>query len=75
MYKILILGSLILSACVSSNTVYLRQVYYNAQTNEIVQCGPFTVLDYREERTILASLSDCVEDYQRQGYERMPEPN
>jgi hypothetical protein len=41
----------------------------NPQTGEIMKCGPYYPgggLGYRRER-------DCIQDFQRQGWERVPE--
>ena len=68
--KILLLA-IFLYGCAMSETVYLQ----NAE-GELVQCGPYT--NYGNIPNAVDStrtqLRDCVGDYQRQGYERVPEP-
>jgi hypothetical protein len=63
--------ALALSACATSETVYLRN-----PAGQTAQCGPYT--DYGNipsaNLTTQIQLRDCVADYQRQGYERAQAP-
>ena len=57
--------------CATSETVYLRNA-----ADQTVKCGPYT--DYGNipsaHVTSHSQLRDCIADYQRQGYERIPTP-
>jgi hypothetical protein len=59
---------LFLAAC-STDPVYLK----NTGTGAMVQCGPY---DNRGLQSAASALreSQCISDYQRQGYERVPGP-
>ena len=72
--KRVILFSLVflVAACASSEVVYLK----NPQTSQTVQCGPYTKYGNipAANETTLQELRYCVNDYQRQGYIRVPKP-
>ena len=61
------------AGCVSSDTVYMRNM-----AGEMVQCGPYsvpyTVYAPISVQTLDNQLRGCVEDYRRQGYERVAMP-
>jgi len=59
------------AGCASSETVYLANA--NGQK---VQCGPYRGYGSlpMQARQAQISLRDCVDDYQRQGYNRVPGP-
>lgn len=63
----------LLAGCVSSDTVYLRNM-----SGEIAKCGPYsvpyTVYAPISVQTLDNQLRGCVEDYRRQGYERVAMP-
>ncbi len=72
MFKVVIILTLVaLAGCATSELVYLQ----NASGLK-VQCGPYT--DYgnvsRANMVAHKKLRDCISDYQRQGYERIPGP-
>ena len=50
-------------AC-QSDSLRLR----NPHTGEIAQCGPYGQMS---SKTAAATREQCIEEYQRQGYERM----
>ena len=56
----LFLGCLLFAGC--SETVTLR----HPKTGTTVTCGPYFYFGYR------APMAQCVTDYQRQGFERIP---
>ena len=68
---IIILMAIGLAGCATSETVYLKNV-----SNQTVKCGPYT--NYGDipsaNVTTQNQLRDCIADYQRQGYERVPVP-
>ena len=67
----IILMAIGLAGCAISETVYLQNA-----SSQTVQCGPYT--DYGDissaNVTTQNELRDCITDYQRQGYERVPDP-
>jgi uncharacterized protein YcfL len=66
----LALTLLSLAGCLSTQTVLLR----HPQTGVVMKCGP-----YRYSTPIAGAVTmehlKCIEDYQRQGYERVPSPD
>ena len=67
-----------LDGCATSGTVHLKNA-----NGEMVQCGPLTMIwattstgygTVSGPAMNTAQIRDCVSDYQRQGYERIPEP-
>lgn len=73
MRTIIVLGLTVLGlvGCATSEIVHLRNA-----TGDTVKCGPFTTSG---NAAIAAQVShqklrDCITDYQRQGYERVPGP-
>ncbi len=60
-----------LVGCATSETVYLRNA-----SSQTVKCGPFTSSGNINAATAAShiKLRDCITDYQRQGYERVPTP-
>jgi hypothetical protein len=61
--------ALTLAGCTTSETIHLRN-----STGQVVQCGPYTHYGNMpaagaENR---AEIRDCVADFQRQGYDRVP---
>ena len=69
--RIVFILALGLAGCASSQTVYLQ----NTQ-GEQVQCGPYT--NYGNiasaSQTAQRKLRYCIEDFQSQGYVRIPNP-
>ncbi len=65
-------GVVLVASCVSSEVVYLK----NNVTGHVVQCGPYTRGGNipAAQNATLSELRYCVTDYQRQGYERVPQP-
>lgn len=55
------------TACTSAVT--LR----NPQTGATVKCGPYCCVYGARHDTAVAREDRCISDYQRQGYERVPE--
>ena len=60
-----------LVGCATSETVYMKN-----DTGETVKCGPYTTGGNiaAAAMTSHAKLRDCVMDYERQGYKRVPRP-
>ena len=60
-----------LVGCATSEIVHLKNA-----TGKKVQCGPYTDLGNvpMANVTTQKKLRDCISDYQRQGYERVPGP-
>ncbi len=72
----LLIGTALISACagyiLTTEPVMLR----HRETGQTVQCGPYRyshLIHEQSPRTAFARERACVEDYQRQGYERVPE--
>lgn len=67
----IILMTIGLAGCATSEAVYLQNA-----ARQVVQRGPYT--DYgnipKANVTTQSQLRDCIVDYQRQGYERVPSP-
>lgn len=57
----------LLSACATTDPVFLR----HPQTGTVVQCGPYDFRPYQAAPSAMLERG-CIEDYQRQGYERVP---
>ena len=68
---IIILMAVFLAGCATSETVYLKNA-----SNQMVKCGPYTIYGIipHANLTTQFQLRDCIADYQRQGYERVPGP-
>lgn len=64
--RYLVVLLLTLSAC-SSEAVTLR-----AQDGRAVTCGPYPTWRLGDNATAVAHESQCIADYQRQGFERAP---
>ena len=62
---LLVILSLLLSACNSS--VQLRHVV----TGKVVTCGPYNSFGVAAQMSAVERERGCIQDYQRQGYERM----
>ena len=60
-----ILSLVMLSAC--NGAVQLRHVV----TGKIVQCGPYNSFGVAAQMSAVERERGCIQDYQRQGYERM----
>lgn len=60
-----------LAGCATSEIVYLKN-----PNGAMVQCGPYTHYGNipTANLTTQIDLRDCVTDFQRQGYERVPGP-
>jgi hypothetical protein len=52
----------------STAPIYLK----HEKTGEVVQCGPYTVTDSSDDMVAAYRETQCIKDYQRQGYERVP---
>jgi len=63
---LLIGATVALAACSKSETVHLR----HAATGETVQCGPYWKQGMIWKGAVMQELRFCVEDFQRQGFER-----
>lgn len=63
----LLLGAVM--GCAVSETVRLQN-----RQGDTVTCGPFTTAGRIGQATVAShiKLRDCISDFQRQGYERMP---
>jgi hypothetical protein len=64
----LALIALLFSGCAGTQAVLLR----HPQTGKEVRCGPYRYTGYTAAAVTMEHLK-CIEDYQRQGYERVPE--
>jgi hypothetical protein len=69
MRTIIIALGLFLAAC-STDPVYLK----NTGTGAVVQCGPYATRGPSSTNAAWQE-SQCISDYQRQGYERVPGPS
>ena len=69
---ILISLAFFVTACASSEVVYLK----NHKTGQAVKCGPYTKYGNipAANETTLQELRYCVNDYQSQGFVRVPKP-
>ncbi len=63
----LAMGCFLLVGCGATETVILS----HPETRQKVECGPYAYLGHSSKGLVF--LRACVEDYQRQGYERVPE--
>jgi hypothetical protein len=45
---------------------------YNARTGQAVQCGPYASDMVTGTNAYAVREAQCIQDFQRQGYERMP---
>lgn len=79
MKRCAILLPLLLSACASSEIIYMKNV-----AGEVVRCGPYTVSSMGGSPGSLmggidqggrSQLRQCVGDYEVAGYRRTPGPN
>lgn len=54
-----------------------ERVTLRNQSGQTVTCGPYSTYDYSYTETsssiVEARLRGCISDYQRQGYERVPQ--
>lgn len=64
-----ILGALLLSGCASSETVSMRNA-----SGQTVTCGPYTSYGNipAANRSTFEQLRACMDDFERQGYKRIP---
>ncbi len=64
--------ALVAAGCASSETVYLK----HSAKGDTVKCGPYTVGGNIASAAATAQneLRYCINDFQRQGYERIPTP-
>jgi len=58
----------VLAACASTHPVFLQ----HPKTGETVQCGPYTIRGIQGPTAAAMHEARCLDDYQRQGYERVP---
>ena len=58
----------LLAGC-TTDPVFLR----HPQTGKNVQCGPYYYISDAVPYTVAVRKKGCIEDYQRQGYERVME--
>ena len=67
----LVLAAIALAGCQPFVTapVFLK----HSQTGRVVVCGPYR---YRDQSAIMVAFQEqqCITDYQRQGYDRVPGP-
>lgn len=72
MKKWAVLACLLLAGCESmadsTETIYMER------GAESVACGPYRGLGATAMAAAAASLRDCVSDFQRQGFQRVPGP-
>ncbi len=67
----IILMAIGLAGCTTSEIVYLQNA-----SSQTVRCGPYTNYGHIPSANVTTQneLRDCIADYQRQGYERVPGP-
>lgn len=73
MKKWAVLACFLLVGCADmgkTETIYLRK----PGSTETVKCGPYTELFQSQTVEAQVSLRSCVQDFQRQGYERVAGP-
>lgn len=58
------------ASCLAACTDSIR--LKNAQTGQIAQCGPYASDMLVGGNTQAQRETECIHDFQRQGYERMP---
>ncbi len=68
MKNIALLVSFVLVIGCSTAPIYLK----HKKIDEVVQCGPYTVTDSSDDMVAAYRETQCIKDYQRQGYERIP---
>ena len=58
-------------ACATSEIVYMKN-----DAGKTVKCGPYTTAGNVNAAAMTShqKLRDCMMDYERQGYKRVPEP-
>ena len=71
----LALVALLVSGCLSTTEiVHLK----NSQTGQVIQCGPYDLYDISKGGKIANAAREdlryCVNDYQSQGFVRVPKP-
>jgi hypothetical protein len=72
MRKCAVLACLLLAGCGSLQT---EKVYLARTDGQRVTCGPYDAqLGDQDGQAMQMRLRQCVSDYQRQGYERVPGP-
>jgi hypothetical protein len=69
-FGLLLVTGLALAGCASTDPIYLR----HQTTGRVVQCGPYPTNSPQQVSTALIRERGCMEDFQRQGYERVPSP-
>jgi hypothetical protein len=62
-----IIGALTLLVGCTSDEVHLR----HPQTGKTVKCGPYSTTTREARFTAVEHERGCIQDYQRQGYERV----
>ena len=62
---LVIFSLLLLSAC--NSAIHLRHVV----TGKIVTCGPYNSFGVAAQMSAVERERGCIQDYQRQGYERL----
>jgi len=67
--RIVLVLALGLAGCSTSETVYLTN-----ESGQRVTCGPYSSTTRTQDVLAQESLRSCVEDFQRQGYERVQSP-
>lgn len=68
MRYVIILAGLFLTAC-GADPVYLKHA-----DGRTIQCGPFDRDFKATPQTAIARERGCIDDYQRQGFVRVPKP-
>ena len=69
MRLLMLIGMLTLLAGCQTDPVHLR----HPQTGKRVQCGPYPAYSFQHQMASANQERGCIEDYQRQGYERVME--
>lgn len=64
----LVLATVLLGGCFSMVSVRLR----HPTIGTTVQCGPYSYVPATQDVAV-ASMTRCIDDYQKQGYVRVPE--
>ena len=67
MRLVMLIGTLVLLVGCTSDPVLLR----HSKTGKTVKCGPYPTFHFPDKAAAVQRERGCIEDYQRQGYERV----
>lgn len=66
--SILFIVAVVLAGCGATDPVFLR----HSETAQTVKCGPYATRGIGRAFAAAQHEAQCISDYQRQGYERVP---